>query len=272
MSSEVPKQDGSGAAEDMRSWYMMTLAHGLHVLEVLGAGPCTTAEIRDRTGLERSRLYRLLKTLEVHGFIKRRNQDGKYQIGLRVWEIGTAAPREIEVNEVAGEVVKRLASELGESVHLGVYDVGEVVYIDKANGSNPILSYTRLGGRAPSYCVATGKMLLASQSPAEIERVLKTGLKRFTPHTITDSEQLVAELTKARAQGIAVNVGEWREGVAGVAVPVHGSDGSVVAALGFSGPADRLLSAIEELTAPLRAGAEAISRELGYRPRTGRTP
>jgi IclR family transcriptional regulator, KDG regulon repressor len=127
-----------------------------------------------------------------------------------------------------------------------------VVHIDKADGSNPVGSYTTLGGRAPAYCVATGKLLLAHSNATVREQVLQGELTRFTPLTLAEAPLLRRELERVRTDGFAVNRGEWRAGVGGVAVPVMSPFNDVVAALGFSGPADRILGRMEELILALR--------------------
>lgn len=250
--------------DEQAPWFMATLANGLKILDALADGPLTISEIRERTGLQRSALYRLVRTLEVCGYLRRRSFDGRLQVGYKVWEVGASVQRSVEVSEVAGQVVRRLATELGESVHLAVYNSGDVIYIDKADGSNPVRSYTRLGGRAPSYCVATGKVMLAHQDQEEIDRVIAAGLNPYTQETITDRDLLLHELQQVRDRNIAVNRGEWREGVAGLAVPVRDLGGTVVAALGFSGPTARILPSVAILEAALRSGAAEVSGELGY--------
>lgn len=257
-------QDTPRARDEDAPWFMATLANGLKILDTLAEGPLTVSEIRERTGLERSAAYRLVRTLEACGYLQRRSFDGRLQIGNRVWEIGASVQRSVEVSEVAGQVVRRLAAELGESVHLAVYDSGHVVYIDKADGSNPVRSYTRLGGRAPSYCVATGKVMLSHQDREEIERVVAAGLTPFTQRTITDREKLLHELREVRDRGVAINHDEWRDGVSGLAVPIHEFGGSIIAALGFSGPTARILPSITILETALRAAAAEVSSELGY--------
>lgn len=226
--------------------YAKTLGSGIEVLLVLADGPIGLREMSNRLGLSRSKAYRLVHTLSHHGLVTRDTGE-RYRLTTRLWEIGVRVIDEAGVKEAARAVVRRLSDAYGETVHLSIYENGEVLYIDKANGWHPISAYTRLGGRAPAYAVATGKALLAHQRAEEVAAVAGRGLIRFTSLTITDADALTAELQRIRLAGYAVNRGEWRDGVGGIGVVLRNQAGKVFAALGFSGPAERILERREEL-------------------------
>lgn len=234
---------------------LSTLANGLAVLEALVGGGLSLREIADEVGLPRQTTYRLVHTLMVMGWVDRNASGDRYGLSPRLWSLGVRSFKLTDLRDVLAPAVRALAADFGETVHLAIYDRGSTVYIDKRDGSLPIRSYTELGGRAPAYCVATGKVLLAHEGSREWEIVSSGGLNRFTELTITDPEELAAELTAVAAQGYAVNRGEWRAEVGGVAVPIVSPAGDVVAALGFSGPSDRILSQLDTLLEALREAA-----------------
>ena len=197
-----------------------------------------------------------MATLISEGWVDR---DGEtYRASPRMWAL--AAESLTDLRDALAGTVRRLADEYGESVHLAVYDRGSIVYIDKAEGSHPVGSYTTLGGRAPAYCVATGKLLLAHADATTVEGY-RPGLEQHSPLTLTQPGTLRLELERVRADGYAVNRGEWRLGVGGVAVPVLSPFNEVVAALGFSGPSDRILARLDDLVLALReaTGADGTS-------------
>jgi len=239
--------------------YAQTLGRGIEMLKLLADGPRSSRDLGEQLSLNRSTSYRLAQTLVSHGLVQRSSDGATYALTTRLWELGVRAIGPSEIRLAAGRAVRELCEKYGETVHLSVYDQGEVVYIDKADAWQPIGSYTRLGSRAPAYCVATGKALLAYQPEREIERCLAMGLKRFTPHTLTDPDELRRALTRIRRDGHAINQGEWRQDVAGLAVPLFDAVGSPVAALGFSGPAARLLERSVELLETLRDTARELS-------------
>ena len=239
--------------------YLRTLGRGLTVLIELKEAPRTVGEICAVLGTNRSDAYRILKTLERHRFIWRDAETGRYALSILLWELGVAAIEAASLRSIARTHVSELAERSGETIHLSVYDSGEVVYVDVADGRNPIRSYTKLGGRAPAYCVATGKVLLAHKARSEWDYISRNGLHSYSPHTITDAALLAEELERVRLDGVAINRGEWRSEVGGVAVPVRDHQGCVVAAIGVSGPVERILANKNVLVEQLDAAAESIT-------------
>jgi DNA-binding IclR family transcriptional regulator len=168
------------------------------------------------------------------------------------------------VRGVATSHLESLASRTSETVHLSVLDETEVLYIDKIDSPQPVRAYSRLGGRAPAYCVATGKALLA-YAPDSVVDKLDGKLERHTPRTITKFDELKRELARVREQGYALNRGEWRESVCGLAAPIFSANGRTVAAVGISGPLERLTPGVLRDFAPLVLDSgRAISRDLGF--------
>lgn len=242
--SQTPSSDSDTMPPELS-----TLARGLQVLESLAKRPASVNEVADECGLARQTAYRLVSTLVSAGWVDR--VGSQYRASPRVWALTSASFSFSDLQLDMSQPLRDLAREYGESVHLAIYDRGDSVYIDKADGSRPVGSYTTLGGRAPAWCVATGKVLLANRSPAEREKLMEQGLERFTDATITDPHALERELAEVAANGHAVNRGEWRAEVGGLAVPLHSPSGAVVAALGFSGPVGRILESRDSLLAAL---------------------
>jgi DNA-binding IclR family transcriptional regulator len=149
-------------------------------------------------------------------------------------------------------------------VHLSILDGAEVVYVDKIDSPEPVRAYSRIGGRSPAFAVATGKAMLAWQSPEYVAAVAER-IERFTTRTVADAEELRQELARIRVQGFAVNKGEWRDTVCGLAAPIRDASGLVIAAVGISGPAERLKpKRLKELVAPVVEAAAVISASLGH--------
>lgn len=230
---------------------LTTLNRGLALLEALADGPRTARELAQKIDLPRQTAYRLAATLVSCGWVSLEPRTNTYALTRRAWSVATQADRSSDLVDAWHETVRSLA-ELGDTVHLAVYEAGEVLYVDKAEGSHPVRAYTQLGGRAPAHCVATGKVLLAFASPTERERVLGGPLLRPTERSIADPRHLESHLAQISEDGFAVNIGEWRPDVGGIAVPVRSCNGSVVAAIGYSAPIERITSRREELLAALR--------------------
>jgi IclR family KDG regulon transcriptional repressor len=225
---------------------LSTLEHGLTAVEQLADGPLTVRELAERVGLPRQSTYRLLATLGKQGWVHLDASSNRYRLTARMWSIAVSSFERTDLVDRWRPVVRDLAT-VGETVHLAVYERGEVIYVDKADGAHPVRAYSELGGRAPAHCVATGKMLLAHAERVERERVLAGPLIRFTERTIVEPSALEHHLGEVMQRGHAVNLGEWRRDVGGIAVPIRDPASHVVAALGFSAPLQRLLDQRREL-------------------------
>jgi DNA-binding IclR family transcriptional regulator len=244
-----------------------TFVKGLQVLEALAAQPslCGVTDLAKHLGLTKSNAHRLLQTLVACGYARNLEQSGRYELTLKLWELGAAVVGRLDVKSIANEYMERLCQLSGETVHLSVLDGAEVIYLDKVDSPHPVRAYSRVGGRAPAYCVATGKVLLAHAPSALLDQVALE-LKPHTPYTLATPNELLAELAKVRDLGYAVNRGEWRDSVWGVAAPVWDANGQVCAALGISGPADRFKPRNLKQMIPMVVNvAQQVSGRLGYR-------
>ncbi|MGH8832772.1 MAG: IclR family transcriptional regulator, partial [Polaromonas sp.] len=166
-----------------------------------------------------------------------------------------------------------LAQATGETIHLATLDGAEIVYLDKFDSPLPVAAYSRVGGRAPAYCVASGKALLAvARLDVAALRQRLGALVAHTPNSITDINALHAELERTRARGYAENREEWRLGVCGLGAPVFNARGDAVAALGMSVPSIRFArTQARGLAEQLMACARDASGTLGYRVGPGPT-
>jgi IclR family KDG regulon transcriptional repressor len=245
-----------------------TFVKGLQVVETLSKHPQLSgvSDLARHLGLTKSNTHRLLQTLVACGYARNLDQSGRYELTLKVWEIGAAVLDRLDLRTVAAEYMEALCQVSGETVHLSVLEGAEVIYIAKIDSPHPVRAYSRVGGRAPAHCVATGKALLAHAPDLLIDEIARE-LRPFTRLTITTPSKLRAELGSIRRAGYAANRGEWREGVCGVAAPIWNASGKVIAAIGLSGPADRFKPRSLKRFAPsVVSVAQQISSSLGYRP------
>lgn len=256
----------SGFSEDEDACMDKTLLKGLMVLEAVTSAdgaPATVDELAKRVGLTRSNAHRTLQTLMHAGYVTK-DPNGGYRGTIRLFELGARQLAQLDIRKAAMPSMRVLAKQCDETVHLSVLDGIDVVYIEKIDSSHPIRAYSMVGGRAPAYAVATGKALLAHQEEGYVQRHLKN-LRKYT-HATLSLQELKAELSKVVRLGYAVNRGEWREGVGGLAVVIFDGMGQPVAAVGISGPLERLTSKrMKELAPLVQASARAISRSMGHR-------
>lgn len=245
-----------------------TLLKGLMLLEALAdqnGKAVTIPMLAEQVGLTKSNTHRTLQTLAHAGYAVRDEVTGNYRSTFKLFELGARQMAQIDVRQFASPHMRALVDLTQETVHLSILDGASVVYVDKIDSAQPVRAYSALGGHAPAYCVATGKILLACQSPEFIERHLKE-LNAYTKATITDLQALKTELARAAANGYAINRGEWRDSVGGVAAPIFDAFNTPVAAIGISGPLERLsVKRMKELAPAVQEAALKISRAMGYR-------
>ena len=216
-----------------------------------------------------STVYRLLETMEQAGFVRQSKATEKYAIGVKAVQLGIAAIGSLDITAIAPAHLHSLVAEIGESAFLAVRDDMEIVYLLKEEGTYSIRTTAVLGSRRPLHCTALGKAFLATMPPAEAEAVLhRAGMRRMTPHTITDLGALLGELAHIRVRGYAVDHEEIEEGLACIAAAVHDYQGSTVAAISMAGPAARILPHEERFGRRVAATALDISTALGYIPST----
>lgn len=244
-----------------------TLLKGLTLIEALAHSDDSrgVSSLARELKLSKSNVHRILLTLQSRDYVRRVEVNSTYELTQKIWELGSLVRGRLSLLKVSGPFIQRLSQETGESVHLSIRDGSEVVYIDKVEGSQPIAAYTRIGGRAPLYCVATGKAMLANLRDELLAMIVPT-LTRYTEHTIVDYDELRDELERVRDSGFAVNRGEWRADVFGVAAPVFDGSGNVAGAVGISGPSSRFKARqIKSFALHVQAAAQDISSVMGHR-------
>jgi DNA-binding IclR family transcriptional regulator len=245
-----------------------TLLKGLQVLDHIARADhiVRIAEVATQLNFTKSNAYRVLKTLESAGYVRQDPSTKGFAPTLKLWELGMQVGNRLDLRARAHDILQRLAEASRETVHLSVLDGQDVIYIDKIDSREPVSVYTTLGGRAPAYCVATGKALLSQLPDHELAQIL-VNLQKHSKFTITDPGVLRADLAKANALGYAINRGEWRDSVWGLASAVRDAAGVVVAAVGVSGPRYRLENEdrCAELAGLVQVAAADISKQLGCR-------
>jgi IclR family transcriptional regulator, KDG regulon repressor len=264
----VVRKAGLGAENETDCHMNNTLLKGLEIVELLAHSDrlLTLTEIATRLGLAKSNVHRLLQALTERHYVIRDEGNNAYAASIKLWELGSAVLAKLDLKLHAQDIMDELLGKTGETVHLSVLDGDDVVYVHKIESPNPVRAYTQIGGRVRAHCVATGKAMLAFRTPSALEQLAKNLHKR-TESTITDPRKFILEMERARAQGFAVNRGEWNFNVAGIAAPITDARGNTIAAIGLSGPKDRFKAARLKVFAPLLIdAAQKVSIRLGGRP------
>lgn len=215
-------------------------------------------QIATRADLAPATTLRIVRQLVDEGALARQD-DGRYVVGRRLWEIGLLAPVQTDLREVAAPHLQDLQAVTRATVHLAWRDGLEVVYADRLSGRASVPVVSRAGSRLPLHSTGVGKVLLA-HAPADIRDGVLASLTRQTPHTITSREVLAAQLERVRRDGYATTEQEMTLGACSVAVPVTGPQGEVVAALGIV--VASLRPHRPQLVSALQMAAAGVGREL----------
>jgi DNA-binding IclR family transcriptional regulator len=231
------------------------------------AHDASLSELAETVKLHKSTVHRLLMILEGYRVVQRDPQTGRYQLGLRLFELGSLAVGNFNVRERARAHLERLVYEVDETVHLCVLDAGEVLYIDKIEPSRSVRMASRVGRRNPAHCTAVGKAMLAWLPEKEVDNILRHhGLPRMTPNTIMTPAELKSELERVRQRGYAIDNEEVEEGVRCLGAAVLDHTGRPIAALSVSAPAFRLpTEKLAAVAASVCLAARLLSEESGYR-------
>jgi DNA-binding IclR family transcriptional regulator len=164
-------------------------------------------EVSRRADLPLSTAHRLVGELAEWGALER-GTDGRYRIGLRLWEVGALAPRGLGLRESAMPFLEDLYEVTRQNVQLAVLDGTEVVFVERISGRGAVNVLTRVGGRMPLHATGVGLVLLAHATPELQEQVLASPLRRYTSRTISDPDELRRALAEVRRTGVAVSDGQ----------------------------------------------------------------
>jgi IclR family KDG regulon transcriptional repressor len=215
------------------------------------------SEIGRRLGVHKSNVSRLVAALQGEGFLAR-TQSGRYRLGIQLYAMGATITHSYSLYQAALVELCDLRMATGESTHLAVLADLDVVHLERLHSDHFMKRLASSYTRSPTHGTSTGKVLLAHARRETIERVIARGLRRYTPHTITDPNKLCAELAAIRAQGHAVDRQEFVRGTSSVAVPIFATDRETVAAIAVVAPSDHLIG--PRLDMVLRLLVQAAAR------------
>lgn len=220
----------------------------------------TLSELVKRSGLPKSTAHRTAHQMIQLGWLN--YEGGRYSLGTRMFELAGLTPVRTELREAALPFMEDLYEATHVTVHLGVREDLEVLYIEKISGHKKVTELSCVGGRMPLHCTALGKSILAFSSPKLVDEVIQNGLPRFTNKTIISPTQLREELANVAATKIAFDRQESDPDICCVAAPIVGPTRTVVAALSVTAPIDNL-EQLDRFAPAVLAAARGVSRSLG---------
>jgi IclR family KDG regulon transcriptional repressor len=223
------------------------------------------AELSASLDLPKSTLHRFLISLETHGILRRDPADRLWRLGYRLVTWGKLAEKSTGLNDVARPIMRQIAAETGETVALTVYEGHEVVCIEKIDTRHSVRLAFEVGGRRPPHAGASSKVLMAYLSQEEIRAIIRDqGLPKLCANTISDPEELAADLARIRELGYALSVEETDPGAWGIATPIWDRSGQVIGAIGVAGPVMRFSDDLaQQYVAVCRRASQEIAELMG---------
>ncbi|MFV0438810.1 MAG: IclR family transcriptional regulator [Desulfopila sp.] len=232
---------------------------------LLQEGEASFTEIHTTLGHPKSSTYKTISSLESLGFVREVGESGRYALGLKLIELGARAASHLDLTTEGRPLVRALSQQIQRTVHLGILDEAQVIYLLRENVHGSISIDTWAGKRVGVHSTAMGKVLLAWKSESEVDEILKkVDFVKLTPNTRVDPQEVKASLDEVRERGWATDDEETWKMVRCVSAPVRDKTGEVVAALSVATLTD--LDSYEQMlgiTSQVVDTANELSRRLG---------
>ena len=248
--------------------YINAFARGLSVIRAFGphAPEMTLSQVAERTGLTRANARRVLLTLQQLGYVVQRER--YFRLTARILDLGYAYLSSQSLSSIAQPVMEELATRVHQRCNVAVLDGDEIIYIARVATKSRSDAYpmVNIGRRFPAVATSMGRVLLAALSDAELDRFLaQHTFPKYTINTTTDPQALKTLIHEVRAKGWSFVRQESSDISTSIGVPLHGSNGNVVAALGigwFPRTAALDRAQCDELLPPVLEAASEISRAM----------
>lgn len=213
------------------------LAQGLQILALFGGDrhSLTAPEIAQLLKLPRTKVFRLLHTLQLMGYVRREEDERHFSLGPALLGRGFAYLASLDIVEVAQPVLQRLRDETGLSAHMALRDGNEIVYVARYPARTTVASSVNIGTRFPIHATVIGRMIVCELDDAALSAMFpKDPLPSYSEQTPTNLADLKAVLAEDRARGYAVSQSFFERGVSSVAAPVRDGAGNIVAAINIT--------------------------------------
>lgn len=221
------------------------------------------SEIAEKLGMNTSTTHHLVNTLCNQGVLMRDN-NRKYRLGWKLLEWNNNVMFQQDIYDKAIPLVKELINQYQGTVHIGMFDKGEVVFVLKVSSQKASPIHTYIGSRKPAYATSAGKVLLSFNS-SYLQETIDRGLYQQAPNTITDIGRLKADLETVRKNGYSISDNENSTSTYGIAAPILSYSGKTIAAVNLVGPASYMQGCNRKMIIQsVLNTAQSISQELGY--------
>lgn len=204
--------------------------------------PLTATALGSLLRIPKSSIHAILRTLEFRKWLSTDPMTGHISLGTKALLFRDAQIPASSLEATATPALAHLSSATGETVHLGILEDTDIVYVAKRESIHPLRLYSAVGRRLPAHATAMGKALLAAKSDDEVRELLPDTLEQLTPRTTSTRSALLGELHEIRELGYAIDREENAEGITCFGKAIHTE---IPAAISVSLPTSRLTSYTE---------------------------
>ncbi|GGC89608.1 IclR family transcriptional regulator [Thalassobacillus devorans] len=249
----------------MSSYKVPALEKTIAILNLLEQSPdgLTATEFYKELKLPKTSVFSILSVLEENEFVKKK-ANGKYILGVRLFHLGMSYLENLDLVKVSRPYLQQLMRDTGYTIHLGVMDKDEVVYVDKVEANTFVQFSTYPGKRLEFHTCGIGKAIAAYYDRKSLNELLSNDLKSYTPATITKPDELLKEFEKVRNNGFALEDEEGEPGIRCIGVPIFGKDGNVIAGISLTALTVHLTDKlVDDIAGQVIKTGKKISNEFG---------
>lgn len=241
-----------------------TIVKGFALIEFLAANdqPAGVSAIAQHFKWQKSNVHRILTTLKALGYVRQDPVTSRYELSLKTWELGMKVVGRSVIKRCAQPFMRNLNQRFHESVNLSILVGDDILYLDNILSPYPLRPTASPGARVPAIFTASGKCLLAFRQDAE--SIARRIIAAHPEAANIRLDTLLQELANIRKVGYAVSISGWRINVNSVATAIHNREGVSIAAVGISGPSERMpADKIAEMAPALMNAAAQIAETSG---------
>jgi IclR family acetate operon transcriptional repressor len=243
-----------------------SLDRALEVLVQLGEMQSgTLSEISGVLDQSPATVYRILTTFQGRGFVDFDEQSQEWSVGPAAFLTGSQFLRRTSLVERARPIMRDLMQVTGETANLGIERDGMVLFLGQVETHATIRAFFPPGTASAMHSSGIGKALLSRMDDRRQRQILAAGqLEQFTPYTLTDPEEMIADLNVTKVRGYSIDGEERNIGMRCIASPVYNVFGEAVAGISVSGPTSRITTdRIETLAQPVMDAAARLTLAIG---------
>lgn len=243
-----------------------TLLRGLTLLEMIGEerDGATVTELAAAAQLDKGTVSRLLSTLRDAGWAYQSPEDRRYRLAGKALSLSHDYTNRVDLRALAMPLLSDLRDEWNETVHLGVIEDADVVYVERLAPTTTVQVVSIVGQRMPIASTAMGKAFLSALPAEERDRrAAEQPLVRRTEHSIVDHATFIADLVRSAERGYAIDAEENDAEITCVGSAVTDVTGRPIATISVSGPSYRMKKQVDEVGQSCAAAAKSISAALG---------